>query len=251
MLYEGKDLKRFDIQATDGSIGTVHDFFFDDQKWTARYLVVDTMKWLPGQKVLISPMSIGKVEAVAEEVALSLTKEQIKDSPTIDADKPVSKQNELVISDYYGFPPYWSGMERSFWGSYLYPAELYKNRERYVMDETYNGNSEDSHLRSMKEVSDYHVHATDGQIGHIEDFLIDEQTWAIRYLIVDTKNWWPGRKVLISPDWMNEVSWDEKTVYVDFTKEEIKNGPEYTKAKEVSRDFETSLYEKYNKIGYW
>ena len=109
----------------------------------------------------------------------------------------------------------------------------------------------DPHLRSTHDVSGYHIQAADGEIGHVEDFIIDDETWAIRYLIVDTRNWWPGKKVLVSPQWIERVSWSESKVFVNLSRETIKQSPEYTEESLLTRDYETGLHRHYNRQGYW
>ena len=244
MLHNMKELSSYDILATDGSIGTVHDLLIDDKYWTVRYLVVDTMKWLPGRKVLISPMSINDFDFVNGNVALSLTKEMIKNSPSIDADLPVSKKYEIEYNNYFGLRPYWSGEKA--WGSYFYPTEL----AREPVNNDVIGEVEDpesSNLRSFKEISGYGIEAKDGDIGHVENFVINDKTWNVRYLVVDTKNWWPGKHVLVSPHWINYISWVDKVVHIDLSRDTIKNGPEYDPNQSISKEFEDELLKKYDK----
>lgn len=251
MFHKGKELKKYGIHATDGNIGTVHDFFFDDKHWTTRYLVIDTIKWLPGRKVLVSPMSIQKVDVLDGKVNVSLSKDKVKNSPEMDTDKPVSKQYEMELGKYYGYPPYWSAGGTGLWGVYWYPSELAEKEAKNLAEYDNIEEVDKPNLRSLKEVTGYHIHATDGDIGHVEDFLICDQTWMIRYIVVDTKNWWPGKHVLVSPEWITEVRWRENTVHVELTKEMIKNGPEYIPNERLTREFEDNLYEKYNKPKYW
>jgi sporulation protein YlmC with PRC-barrel domain len=208
-----KHIKTFEIKAKDGEMGTVHDLFFDDKHWTTRYVVVSTMKWLPGRKVLVSPMFIDHIDSVEETISVPLNKETIKDSPDIDTDQPVSKQHEMDLGRYYGLNPYWSGP--SSWGPYKYPAELAQSE----MQKENKMEEKDSHLRSVKEVTGYEIEATDGHLGHVEDFIVDEESWAIQNMVVDTKNWWPGKKVLVSPDSIKNVSWNERLVEVELTNE--------------------------------
>ncbi len=93
--------------------------------------------------------------------------------------------------------------------------------------------------------------ATDGQIGHVEDFIIDDETWAIRYLIIDTQNWLPGKKVLLSPRWIESVSWDESKVFVSISRKAVEQSPEYTEESLLTREYETGLHKHYNRQGYW
>jgi len=109
----------------------------------------------------------------------------------------------------------------------------------------------DSHLRSTQEVSGYNIHAADGMIGHVVDFIVDDESWAIRYLIINTHNWWPGKKLLISPQWIDLVSWSEKKVFTKLSRESIKQAPEYTEESLLTRDFESALYIHYKREGYW
>jgi sporulation protein YlmC with PRC-barrel domain len=255
MFHKVKELKKYGIQATDGNIGTVHDFYIDDKHWTTRYLIVDTLKWLLGRKVLVSPMSIQQVNMTEGNVEVSLDKDKIKDGPDIDLDKPVSKQFELEFGSYYGYPPYWRGT--GFWGPYFYPGELARVRKpnpaenENIADVDEIENKDESNLRSLKEVTEYNINAKDGELGHVEDFIIDDKTWSIRYIVIDTKNWWPGKQVIVSPDWITDVSWRENTVYVDLTKDEIKSAPEYIPDEVITREYENNLYDKYNKSKYW
>lgn len=249
IFNNGKDLKKYDIHATDGNIGTVHDLLIDDQKWTIRYLVVDTMKWLPGKKVLISPMSIENVDYEEGKFALNLTKEEIKNSPDLDADQPVSRQYELQLGNYYGYAPYWGPAGLGNWGLYATPGELVQNTSPNVG--VPNEAGEESHLRSFKEVTGYDIHAIDGRIGHVEDFIICDRTWKVRYIIVDTKNLWPGKHVILSPEWITDILWTDRAVTMDLTKEQIKNGPEYLPMQDITAEYERLLFEKYDKPKYW
>jgi hypothetical protein len=248
MHYSVKNLKGYAIGATDGDIGKVDDFYFDDEFWTIRYLVAETGSWLFNRKVLISPFALGKVDVSRERLDVTLTKKQVEKSPGIDTDKPVSRQHEASYFDYYGYPYYWVGPD--LWGPMAYPrlsgAVQRRNEEANAKrEEAY-----DSHLRSANIVTGYHIEATDGGIGHVEDFIIDGETWEIRYMVVDTQNWWPGKKVLVAPQWNDRVSWDDSRVYVDLSRETIKNGPEYH-PEALDRKYEEALYDHYKRPKYW
>lgn len=256
MLRTITQLKGCGIGAVDGDIGRAVDFYFDDEKWTVRYLVADTSSWLPGRKVLISPHFLKKVDWEGARIEVSLTKDRVKNSPDIDTDKPISRQQEEAYLGYYEYPHfYWTGPY--LWGPLSYPTagdfpepspvnsnvaeEARARREQ----------SEDIHLRSAREAMDYSIQATDREIGHVEDFVIDDQNWAIRYMIVDTRNWWPGKKVLVSPEWIRDISWSDVAVYVDLTRETVGNSPEYDPSSPLGRDYERRLYEHYGRSGYW
>lgn len=237
MLSKAKTLKGYKLESLDGEIGKVKEFYFDDQHWAIRYLVADTGTWLTERQVLISPYALLGVNKEEQHISIDLTKKQIEDSPSLNTDKPVSRQFEEAYYGYYGWPMYWEG-------------PYVRDREKWTKS-THAGKAWDPHLRSTRDVSGHHIQAADGEIGHVEDFIIDDGTWAIRYLIIDTRNWWPGKKILVSPQWIERVSWDELKVFVNLTRETIKKSPEYTEESLLTRDYETALHRHYNCQGYW
>jgi uncharacterized protein YrrD len=245
MLSIAKTLKGYKLHGLDGEIGKVKDFYFDDQHWTIRYLVADTGHWLTGRQVLISPYALGAVMQEQQHITVELTKQQIEGSPSLDSDKPVSRQFEEAYYGFYGWPMYWGGPYA--WGLSPY---LVRDREKR-RESTRSKEAWDPHLRSTHDVSGHDIQATDGEIGHVEDFIIDDDTWAIRYLIVDTRNWWPGKKVLVSPQWIERVSWDELKVFVNLSREAVRQSPEYRMDSLPTRDYETGLYLHYDRLGYW
>ncbi len=251
MLYRMEKLIGMTIGASDGEIGKVKDVYFDDHHWTARYLVVDTGGWLENKSVLISPFSVEKIDWDLDVVHLRLSRQQIKDSPPIDTNKPVSRQHEVDFLGYYGYPGYWGGP--LVWGPMSYPVMLPAATER-PLNAPLPGHIPapiDSHLRSANEVAGYHLQATDVSIGHVEDFMVDSENWAIRYLVVDTRNWWPGKHVIIPPQWIKRLEWAERIIYVEVGSETIQHAPEFDPAMEFSRVHETSLYRYYQQPGYW
>lgn len=246
MLRAANHLKGTSIAARDGEVGSVQDLYFDDHSWTIRYLVVDTGTWLPGRQVLVSPRSVMTMTE-EDKVPVSLTKDQVEHSPSTDVDKPVERQFEEEYSQYYGYPYYWTGPYR--WGATAYPGEgvLTPELAAGVIPER----GGDPSLRSVRNVTGYYIEATDGDLGHVDDFIVDTSEWAIRYMIVDTRNWWPGKKVLVSPEWISEVSWPESRVYVDMSREAIKSAPEYDPDVPLVREYETRLYGHHNRRAYW
>ena len=245
MLNKAQTLTGYTLHSLDGEIGKVKEFYFDDKHWAIRYLVADTGNWLTGRQVLISPHALGAVMKEEQRIAIDLTRKQIEDSPSLTSDKPVSRQFEYEYYGYYGWPMYWGGPY--MWGSYPY---IVRDRKQGA-DPTKPEKAWDPHLRSTHDVSGHHVQAADGEIGHVDDFVIDDETWAIRYLIIDTRNWWPGKKVLVSPRWIERVSWSESKVFVNLPRETIKQSPEYTEESLLTRDYETGLHRHYNRQGYW
>ena len=245
MLNQANILRGYKLEARDGELGKIKEFYFDDHYWTIRYLVVDTGNWLTERQVLISPHALSAVNKDARNIAINLTKKQIEDSPPLDSDKPVSRQFEEKYYGYYSWPMYWAGSY--VWGAYPYiphndekPPQTPKGEKKW-----------DPHLRSTRAVTGYNIQAMDGEIGHVDDFIVDEETWEIRYLIIDTGNWWSGKKILISPRWIKRISWSEAKVFVDLSRATIKQSPEYSEGSPLSREYEADLHRHYNFQGYW
>lgn len=245
MLFKTRGLEKYKLEGAEGNIGNVKEFYFDDKYWAVRYLVADTGNWLVGRQILISPYTIGSIDKEEETIATNLSEKQIEESPSLESDKPVSHQFEVAYYGYYGFPAYWTGSH--MWGNDPYLSRDYKN----LAKESQKKDAWDPHLRSTIDVRGHHIQANDGEIGHVEDFILDDKTWAIRYLVIDTKNWWGGKKVLISPRWIDKVSWDELKVFVHLSRERIKQSPEYSDDFLLTRDYEDQLHKHYDLKGYW
>jgi hypothetical protein len=192
MIRSTWHMRKFEVVGTDGRVGSVDDFYFDDERWAIRYIVVDTGDWLPGRRALISPISVSRVVWDAQQVRLSISRDQVRDSPGIDA-----------------------------------------------------------HLRSAAAVSGYGVRAIDGSLGHIDDFLFDDLSWAVRYLVVDTSDWWFGKHVLVAPQWIDDISWPDRAVSVDMSREALKGAPQYDRREHVDRQWEAAYYLHLRQPGYW
>jgi hypothetical protein len=250
MLQSVSRIKDVTLHSSDGEIGSVEEFYFDDQSWAIRYLVVNTGDWLPGRLVLISPIFLGAADWETGRLDITLTKKQIEDSPGIDRHRPVSRQHEAAYMDYYGASYYWNGPY--MWGGALIPADLAGIPMPLVArSATGDLESTDSHLRSTSEVKEYHIEAANGEIGHVDDFVVDPETWSIRYLEVATRTWWPGKKVLVSPEWIGKISWGESSVRVDLSRETIQSAPEYIESVPITREYEARLLEHYGRQPYW
>jgi uncharacterized protein YrrD len=249
MLHRINTLKDYKLDSLDGEMGGVADFYFDDQHWTVRYLVANTGNWLTGRQVLISPHALVAAVKDDDHVLVDLTRKQIEDSPSLASELPVSRQFEDKYYGYYGWPAYWGGTYA--WGAYAYPGPLTPISREGVPSAGGGGQEGDPHLRCTNAVTGYDIQATDNEIGHVEDFVVDDQSWTIRYLIVDTRNWWPGKKVLISPDWIDRVSWEENKVFVSLPREVIKNAPEFSKDQLITREYEAELHRHYQREAYW
>jgi hypothetical protein len=246
MLLSTKRMLGFRVNAADGASGTVQDFYFDDGHWTIRYLVVSTGSWLSGRSVLISPAALGTPDGQAQVIPVTLSAEQVCSSPDIGAHPPVSRQQEQQLGLHYGWPPYWDSSI-----SPLAMATLLMPPESANPTETAGQNRGDPHLRSVAEVGKYRIFAKDGPIGHVVDFLTETDDWVIRYVVVDTRNWLPGRKVLISPAWVRRVDWSEALVHIDLDRKQIEASPEFDPTALVNREYETRLYDYYGRPAYW
>jgi hypothetical protein len=245
MLDRARMLKGFALNSLDGEVGRIKEFYFDDHHWAVRYLVADTGSWLAERQVLISPYALGAIDRDKHHIAVNLTLRQIEDSPALGADVPVSRQFQEAYYGYFGWPTYWSGPY--MWGSYPQMARAHAVRTEPDADER----TWDPHLRSTHDVDGHRVEAADGAIGHVTDFIIDDDTWAIRYLVVDTRNWWPGKMVLVSPKWIERIVWNESKVVVNLSRATIKGAPEYSEGLLLNRDYEEQLHRHYDRPGYW
>jgi hypothetical protein len=257
MLQSARSLNGFVIRATDGKIGHVEECFFDDAHWTVRYLVVNTGSWLLGRRVLISPAAVTAVDRSRHAIEVNLTRGQVADSPEIDTAEPLTRPREADYLGYFGWPLYWTG--GLAWGAAAYPGLVLPPPTRITDAESLEpapnpdepAAEEHSQLRSTREVTGYGVIARDGEIGHVEDFLIDDAAWTIRYLAVDPKNFWPGNPVLIPPSWLAGVTWSAASVRVDHNRAEIESAPEWDPARPLTREFEEALHRHYQRPGYW
>ena len=250
MLHTLHDIHHCTLAARDGDIGSIHNTYFDDRHFTLRYFVVDTGKWLPGRKVLIAPEVCGKPLTASNELPVALTRDEVKHSPERGSDLPVSRQQETEVRKHYGWPLYWETYPAMGMSTAIGAPPPHRT-ETVAPEPSVTAAQSDPDLRSTREVSGYHIQANDGEIGHVEDFLLDDEDWVLRYMVVDTRNWLPGRKVLISPQWVEDFSWAEKRVFVNLKREDIKNSPEYDPGVPVDREYETRLYEYYRFPGYW
>jgi hypothetical protein len=263
MLWNSSAIKGYAIKANDGRIGTVSDLLFDDQSWLIRWMVVDTGTWLSDRKLLLPTLVLGHPDEQAREFSVRLTKQQVKDSPDINAERPVSRQMEGDIYDYYGWNPYWNagvnmgGYAMGGYGGYGYSPDTLAAlpsggpRRSAELEEiaAARRRNDDPHLRSIEVVTGYHIHATDGEIGHVDDFLVADADWSIHYLVADTKNWLPGKKVLISPRSVRDIDWADKLVNLDVVRQTVKDSPTYDGSTTVDRAYERNYHKYYSDTG--
>ncbi|MFZ5825054.1 MAG: PRC-barrel domain-containing protein [Bacillota bacterium] len=219
----------------------------DDQSWTVRYVVADTGSWLVSKRVLIAPEALSEPDWAGMVFPVKITREQVENSPDVDTAMPVSREKELEYRRHFRWPAYWPAPGI---GQVTHPVPL--GREGVVVAERPpkappEKKETSSHLRSISEVKGYGIMAVDGALGHVEDFVVDDETWAVRYLVVDTRNWLPGKKVLVATDWIDWVSWEEKQVRIDLTRQQIQDAPEYDPRAPVNREYEVRLYDYYGR----
>jgi hypothetical protein len=244
-------LKGYAIEASDGRIGTVVDFLFDDASWRVRWLVVDCGTWLTGRKTLIHPSAISQIDFERRRFLVTLTKAQVEKSPELAEDQPVSRQMENQLYAYYGWDPLWGGsylgetpgaiawsyMAPPYFGLGLSAGDAHGERARLQ--------GADPHVRSVEEVTGYRIHAVDGAIGHIEDLMIDDADWSIHYFVVDTRNWWFGEHVLISPLAVKSIDWFDRHVEIDVSREQIESSPPWDRFDAFSPLYAKRLHEHY------
>jgi uncharacterized protein YrrD len=256
MLLTINDLSDYTIQATDGEIGNVEELYFHQEGWRVRYLVVNLGNWLTRQQVLLVPDVVTRIDTENEQVVVNLTRQQVEDSPDILTDMPVSREKEALLHQHFQWQPYWTGhpTESMTFGSNAIvqdlpgqsiTSRLPQNDAGAVteMDEGFRYT-----LRSSNAVSGYYIEALDDEIGHVDDFIVDTNTWQIRYLIIDTRNWLPGRQVLVGTDWVQQIRWQESLVKVALAKEKIENSPEYESGGLISAELEEKLAEYYERV---
>lgn len=257
MLRSVKDLWTYRLHATDGDIGKVSEFYFDDHSWTIRYLVADTGNWLVHRRVLIPPHVLDAPRWSDELFPVRLTREQIEASPPISADRPVSRQHEVALHSHFGWIPYWTEdttAGRRYAEAHGRPvasnhAGAVQAEERAESAATSQGR--DPYLRSTNAVQESHIEALDGSIGHVDDFIVDDETWILRYLVIDTRKWLPGKKVLLATEWVQSIDWEAREVRVDLMKGDIKDSPPYDPSSPVDRTLEAHLYDYYDRPTYW
>jgi uncharacterized protein YrrD len=232
MLWNASFLRGFAIEATDGQIGTVGDLLFDDHSWVLRWLVVKSGSWLSSREVLLPLSALGKPEAGTRAFSVHLTRQQVSDSPKIETDLPVSRHQEAHVYNHYDWNPYWTSGFAPVSNAIATPLRLPFARgdvpPRYQDNGTDAVQDEgDPNLRSIAAVTGYHIVATDGDIGHVEDFLIDDESWHLSFMTVDTKNWLPGARVLLPVQMIREIDWFNKQLHVNADRQKVKGSPLY------------------------
>lgn len=246
MLQTTNNIRSFRVHATDGDIGSIKDLYFDDERWTIRYFVVHAGSWLMGRDVLISPIALERVDKNQRAIHVNLTREKVENSPTIDTAEPISRQHEREYFQYYGWPYYWGGP--SAWGLSGVPAPFPYTEMPPLNEPPPPEEGVDVRLRSVHEIIGYHIQARDGDIGHAEDFILDNSTWTMTDLLIDTRNWWPGKKVLIPHSAIQSVSWMDRSILVALTQGQIQDAPEYDPDMGVTSDYHQKVRDYYDHL---
>jgi sporulation protein YlmC with PRC-barrel domain len=251
MKHKVRDLRGYTLGASDGEIGKVKEAYFEDDTWKVRYLVVETGRWLSGRTVLIPPAALIKGDWHNKSIAVNLTKEQIKNSPDIDTEKPVNRQQEIELYGHFGWPYYWG---RGLWaggigttGMMMQDTMPLEEAIQEVSSTEGGDSKKNAHLRSTNNVDGYNIRAIDGEIGDVYDFIFDDNTWKIDFIIVDTGKWLPGKKVLISPKWIRRIDWVTSSVVINVAVEKVKNSPVFDPHQPLTETYETSLHDHYDK----
>lgn len=247
MLLSINHLLGYKIEALDGTLGKVHDVLFDQQTWDVRYFVAETGSWLTGRRVLLSPAVVKTPQAPQRHLPVALTRRQVKDSPPADLEKPVSRQYEEQLFQYYDWVPYWLPDYSGDFFPQPFAAPVAPPPEE---DEQAPPEPQTS-LRSVREIAGYRIQARDGEMGHLEDLIAEDQTWKIRYLVIDTGKWLRGKQVLVAPDWIEELDWAGQKAVVCVTRETVESSPPYDPAKPINREYEERLYDYYGRPKYW
>jgi hypothetical protein len=266
MLRSLSEPEGYRLSAQDGEIGRCGDFLFDDTQWTVRYMVAKTGGWLSHRKLLIAPTVLESPDWDSRRFPVRLTRRQIEDSPPLDSDAPVSRRYEQTFHDFFMTPYYWVGT--GTWGNYPYPElmtppEIRSDESSGVAPAAQPGRStqappqpapqppterdDGSHLQSLREVTGYHVRAVDGEAGKLEDMIVDDRSWQLRFLVVDT-SWLPfSKKVLIPLEWVEDISWVDRRITVGVAKQRIEDAPSYNPHEPIDEERETMLYDHYGR----
>ncbi len=253
MLKSINEIIGYTLFSKGDDVGKCKDLLFDDQLWTVRHMVADTGGWLVGKKVLVSPVMVQKTDWQMQSIFLDITREQLEKCPSLLEDEPVSREHERKIFQFLNCPYYW--VDNGLWGHAAYPAvmtrvpeESAQKADEKILEEPQAQDGEENHLRSYKEVKGYNIETSDGNIGHVDDFILEDKTWALRYVVVDTRNWLPGgKKILLSLNWVKKVIWELSLLFLDIRKEQVENSPEFDPEQPVNIEYETRLYDYYGR----
>ncbi len=255
VLHSLKNLSGYSIIVAEGELGKVEQFYFDDEKWAVRYIVVNLGSWPTREKVLVSPIVVQEIDTANRKIVTKLTRDQLIQSPDIEMDLPISRQMEMQYLDYYKWPYYWTGAgiwgtDATLQGGFSIPPS-FEHPEFDMGTMPTNVDKSDSHLRSTKEVFGYRVDAIDAEFGKLRDFIVDLSNWSVRYLVIDLRKWLPSKTVLISREWVESFSFRQRKIRVSSSQKEIQGSPGYNPDVPLSREYEDLLHEHYGRAKYW
>jgi sporulation protein YlmC with PRC-barrel domain len=262
-MYPLRELQKYSIRARDGEIGRLADVYFERATWGVRYLVVEVGGWLSRRQLLLIPAIVEQVDREAGTIQVNLTREQVKNSPDVETEKTISREKEEALHHYYRWQPYWiiDPMTTAGLGAHpgqpvvvgmppteglLKPADEKEGERQEALAEI-REEDEQHGLESASEVTGYSLHAVDGDIGRVDDVILDMESWQVRYLVVDTGTWLAGRRVLVSPTWIDTIHWAAAEVDVVLTRAGVESSPEYDPESLISRDYERRLSEHHGK----
>lgn len=254
MLRRLEELLGYELSAPDGIVGTLHDALLDDETWTVRYVAVDTGLWL-GRVVLVSPISIDSPDWQGRRMPLRVTRGEIEQSPDLLSRPRLTRDDEREFAAFYGYPQYWGAV--TLWGWADRPGALVSAPPSGYLPPTAldpaaaNEDVLTTSIFSGRDIRGYHIHALDGEIGHVDDFIIDEDTWSVRYLQIDTSNWIGGKTVLLSTRWIQRIDPADGKIHVEVTKDRIENSPQFDPGQPIDRVFEERLHQHYGLPAYW
>lgn len=254
MLIAAQYILGTQVEGQDGRLGLIHDLLFDDNSWAVRYVVINTRTWLPGRKVLLAPLEIKQTDWPGHQIKIDKTRTQIEQSPPLSEHEPVSRQRESDLADYFDWPRLWGGADPlgpdTPMGVGADPSSPENEASPTTLAKEPDG---DPHLRSCKHILRYELTAEDGQIGDIEDLIVDDREWQIRYLVarVDSVKWITRAHFLIAPDWIRELDWKTRHLSVDLTRDQIESCPEFEPTEPINRRLEERLYDYYGRPRYW
>jgi len=243
VVRSASQLFGYKLEASDGAIGSCQDLLFDDRHWAVRFVLVDTRRWLPGKRVVVSPVFFDEPRWEDRSIPVNLTRKEIEDCPEADEHAPVSRQYEIQYFGYYGLAGYWWGGDA--WGSHRVPYRL--RDERKSVEEEFPQEQGDPHLRSIKEILKYRVEATETEIGLVEDFLVEFPSYSIRYVVVDARGLETPRKILVSPKWIDSIRYANSVVRLEISPSEASESPEFDPANALTREYEAELFEYYGR----
>jgi uncharacterized protein YrrD len=259
MLRSLKEITGYTLQETDDVIGTCKDFLFDDGLWVIRYMVADTGNWLKHHNVLITPASMGEPNWQTERLQVNLSREQIEACPPLDSHAPISREYEISYHEHFEIPFYWMGADfrEGMPGidGIIKTVDDLPDIEDDIVEETDDKQTTEDpdkgQLRSAVEVMEYSVSAKGADTGRVDDIIIDDSNWVIRYLAIETGNIMPDRKVLINTEWIDSVSWENQCISLDLTPDAIQECPPYDPDEAVNRAYEVRLYDYHGRPRYW